>query len=137
MPAHGSAAKLVARIAGNVSLRIFRGLFGGTLVQTANSFGFLLPFDCGSILTSHMRIALLILCAVIGMAIIAYWSSFPLNSFFIFSRPGGGSMTLSRTGVSFQSAPDHYASNGFDHLQPYIAKLEPVSQCQSSLFAVT
>jgi len=32
-------------------------------------------------------------------------------------------MTLSRTGVSFESAPDHFASNGFDHLEPYISKL--------------
>ena len=57
------------------------------------------------------------------MATIAYWISIPRNSFFIFSRPGGGSMTLSRTGVSFESAPAHYASNGFDHLEPYISKL--------------
>jgi hypothetical protein len=70
-----------------------------------------------------MRIALLILCAVIVTAIVAYWISIPRNGFFIFSRPGGGSMTFSRTGVSFQSAPDHYASNGFDHLEPYISKL--------------
>jgi hypothetical protein len=57
-----------------------------------------------------MRIALLILCAVIGMAIIAYWISFPRNSHYTFWSPGGGSVTFSRTGVSFESAPDHYAS---------------------------
>jgi hypothetical protein len=69
------------------------------LVQAATSFGFVPPFDCWSILTSHMRIALLILCAIIGVAIIAYWISIPRNGFFIFSRPGGDSMTFSRTGV--------------------------------------
>jgi hypothetical protein len=96
---------------------------GGRPVQTANSFGFLPPFDYWSMLTSHMRIALLILCAVIVTAIITYWISIPRNSHYVFSRPGGGLMTLSRTGVSFESAPDHYASNGFDHLEPYISRL--------------
>jgi hypothetical protein len=46
-----------------------------------------------------MRIALLILCAVIGMAIIAYWITFPRNSHDVFSRRGGGSVTHFRVVV--------------------------------------
>jgi hypothetical protein len=70
-----------------------------------------------------MRAALLILGAVIVLGVVVYWIFFPRDSFFIFRRHGGGTVTFSRTRVSFESAPDHYASNGFDHLEPYISKL--------------
>jgi hypothetical protein len=71
-----------------------------------------------------MKIALLVFVAVIVTAAVAYLVFFPRNSFFIISRPGGGgSVTLSRTGVSFEAAPDHYATNGFDHIEPYVSRL--------------
>jgi hypothetical protein len=70
-----------------------------------------------------MRAALLILGAIIVLGVVAYWIFFPRNSHFIFSRRGGGTITFSRTGVSFESAPDRYSTNGFDHLEPYISKL--------------
>ncbi|HTI99779.1 MAG TPA: hypothetical protein VL527_12940 [Dongiaceae bacterium] len=70
-----------------------------------------------------MKIALLIFLGVIVMAVIAYWLLFPRNTHFLFSRPGGGKVILSRTGISFAAAPDHFATNGMDHLAPYVARL--------------
>ncbi|MCC6738286.1 MAG: hypothetical protein IT452_04520, partial [Planctomycetia bacterium] len=39
------------------------------------------------------------------------------------SRQGGSTVTFSRTGVSVQAAPDHFAANGIDHLEPYVSRL--------------
>lgn len=70
-----------------------------------------------------MKVALLVFVGVIVVAVVAYVLFFPRNSFFIFTRPGGGSVTFSHTGVSFEAAPDHYATNGFEHIEPYVARL--------------
>src|SRR5260370_26474748 len=70
-----------------------------------------------------MKVALLFFVGLLVVAIVAYLVCFPRKSFFIFSRAGGGSITFSRTGVSFEAAPDHYATNGFDHIEPYVAGL--------------
>ncbi len=62
----------------------------------------------------------------LGLAVAAaatYFLLFPRNSFINIRRPGGGTVTLSRTGVSFQPAPDHFATNGFDHIEPYVSRL--------------
>jgi hypothetical protein len=69
-----------------------------------------------------MKIALLVFAGVIAIAIIAYYFLFPGKSLIIISRPGGGSVTFSRTSVSLDSAPDHYSTNGFDHIEPYISR---------------
>jgi hypothetical protein len=70
-----------------------------------------------------MKIVLLVLLGVVGVALLAYFLLFPRNSFFSFYRPSGRIITFSQTGVSFQPAPDHYATNGFDHLEPYVSRL--------------
>ena len=72
-----------------------------------------------------MKIALLVFVGVIVLAVIAYLLLFPRNTFimFSFSRPSGGTVTLSRTGVSFEPAPKHYATNGFDHIEAYVSRL--------------
>lgn len=70
-----------------------------------------------------MKIALLLLVGVVLVAAIAYFLMFPRNTFISFARPRGGTVTFSRTGVSFEAAPDHYATNGFQHIQPYVARL--------------
>jgi hypothetical protein len=70
-----------------------------------------------------MKIALVIFLGVIVVAIAAYYFLFPRSEFIILSRPGGGTVTFSRTGVSFEAAPDHYATNGFDHIEPYVSLL--------------
>jgi hypothetical protein len=66
---------------------------------------------------------LLIVFGVIIVALATYYLLFPRNSFFIFPRSGGSAVTFSRTSLSFDSAPDHYATNGFDHIQPYVSRL--------------
>jgi len=71
-----------------------------------------------------MKIALLIVVLLIVVALAAYFLFFPRDAdFIIFSKPGGGSVALSRTSVSFEAAPDHYAMNGFDHIDPYVTRL--------------
>ncbi|MHB8524312.1 MAG: hypothetical protein ACYDH9_26630 [Limisphaerales bacterium] len=70
-----------------------------------------------------MRIALLVFVGVIVVAVVAYFLLFPRNRFISLSRPGGGTVTFSHTGVSFEAAPDHYATNGFDHIEPYVSRL--------------
>jgi hypothetical protein len=84
-----------------------------------------------------MRAAVLILGVVIVLGVVAYRMFFPRDSHFIFSRRGGGTVTFSRSGISFESAPDHYASNGFDHLEPYIAKLLVASNSHKFLHFFT
>lgn len=69
-----------------------------------------------------MTITLLVLVALSAIAIAAYFVFFPRNSFIIFSKPGGGSITFSRTSISFDAAPVHYLTNGFDHIGPYISR---------------
>jgi hypothetical protein len=70
-----------------------------------------------------MKIALIALLVAIVLAVMAYVFLFPGNTFISFSRPGGGALTFSRTGVSVQRPPDHYATDGFSHVEPYISRL--------------
>ena len=70
-----------------------------------------------------MKITLLVFVGIIVLAVVAYFLLFPRNMFISFSRPSGGKVTFSRTGVSLEAAPDHYASNGFDHIDAYVARL--------------
>lgn len=70
-----------------------------------------------------MKIALLVIAGIVVIVVVAYIVFFPRDSFFIFKRSGGGSVTFSRTGVSFEAAPAHYATNGFDHIEPYVSRL--------------
>jgi hypothetical protein len=67
--------------------------------------------------------ALLVVVGIIVVAVVAYFLLFPRNTFISLSRPGGGTVTFSRTSVSFKAAPDHYATNGFDHIEPYVSRL--------------
>ncbi|MBT9096139.1 hypothetical protein KFZ76_00235 [Methylovulum psychrotolerans] len=70
-----------------------------------------------------MKKALLFLSGVIIVAVAAYFVLFPRDTFISFSEPNSDIVTFSSSGVSFESAPDQYASNGFDHIQPYVARL--------------
>lgn len=70
-----------------------------------------------------MKISLLILVGVIMVAAVAYFLLFPRDTYISFSRPSGGTVTFSRSGVSFAAAPEHFATNGFDHIEPYVARL--------------
>jgi hypothetical protein len=70
-----------------------------------------------------MKIALLIFVGVIVVAVVAYLLLFPRNTFISFSRASGGTVTFSQTGVSLEAAPDRYATNGFDHIEPYVSRL--------------
>ncbi len=70
-----------------------------------------------------MKIALIFFVGIVAVTAIAYFFLFPRNTFLFFPRHSGGTVTLSRTGVSFESPPDHYDTNGFDHLESYVSRL--------------
>jgi len=70
-----------------------------------------------------MKIALVAFVGAGLVAVAAYFLLFPRNTFISLSRPSGGAVTFSRTGVSLEAAPDHYATNGFSHIEPYISRL--------------
>jgi hypothetical protein len=70
-----------------------------------------------------MKIALLVFVGVVVVAVVAYFLLFPRNTFVSLSRPSGGTVTFSRTGVSVEAAPDQYTTNGFDHIEPYVSRL--------------
>ena len=70
-----------------------------------------------------MKIALLVFVCVIVVAVVSYLLLFPRNTHISFSRPSGGTVTFSRTGVSVEAAPDHFVTNGFDHIDPYVSRL--------------
>src|SRR5437764_15193135 len=70
-----------------------------------------------------MKIGLIILFSVMVVAVAAYFFLFPRDTFISFRRSGGGAVTFSRTGVSFEAAPDHYATNGFAAIGPYALRL--------------
>jgi len=72
---------------------------------------------------SQMTIVLLSLVAVIVAAVAVCFLLFPSNMYISFPKPGGGEVTFSRAGISFESAPDHFPSNGFDHIEPYVSRL--------------
>ena len=70
-----------------------------------------------------MKIALLVLLGIIVLAVVAYFLLFPRDTFISFYRPSGATVTFSRTGVSLEPAPDHYPTNGFDRIEPYVSRL--------------
>jgi len=70
-----------------------------------------------------MKIALVVFVGVIVVAVVAYLLLFPRNTFISLSRPSGGAVTFSRTGVSVEGAPDRFATNGFGHIEPYVSRL--------------
>jgi hypothetical protein len=70
-----------------------------------------------------MKIGLIILFSVMVVAVGAYFLLVPRDILISLKRSGGGAVTFSRTGVSFEAAPDHYATNGFAHIGPYVSRL--------------
>lgn len=70
-----------------------------------------------------MKIALLVFIGILVLAIVGYLLLFPRNTYISLSRPGGGTITFSRTGISLEAPPDHYAANGFDQIEPYVSRL--------------
>jgi hypothetical protein len=69
-----------------------------------------------------MKIALFVFAGIIAVAC-AYHLLFPSGTVFIVSGPGKRTIAFAKEGITLEAAPDHYAKNGSDHLQPYIARL--------------
>ncbi len=63
---------------------------------------------------------------VLGLTISAvalYYFLFPKYSFYGVKLQSGTTITFSRTGISFESAPDHYAERGIEQVDRYIPNL--------------
>jgi len=70
-----------------------------------------------------MKIALIIIFAIIVIGLLAYYVFFPKNTFITIYQKDKSGITFSRTGIKFRNAPDYYPENGFEHLDSYISKL--------------
>ena len=70
-----------------------------------------------------MKLTVVILVLVVLIAVLVYYLLFPANTFIMVSTPAGGGITFGRTSISREAPPDHYASNGFNPIQFYVAKL--------------
>lgn len=63
-----------------------------------------------------MKIALIIIFAIIVIGLLAYYVFFPKNTFITIYQKDKSGITFSRTGIKFRNAPDYYPENGFEHL---------------------
>lgn len=70
-----------------------------------------------------MKILMLIPAALGILALVVFYRLIPRKGSLIIGRPAGGGIVFSRRGISFLRAPDHYSVNGFDHIEPYVARL--------------
>lgn len=70
-----------------------------------------------------MKIATLTSLGLLLAAVVAYLLFFPANTFVTLNRPGGGTITFSRSKISLEPAPDRYPTHGVDHLEPYVARM--------------
>src|SRR5260370_13937558 len=66
-------------------------------------------------------VGLAILVVVAGA--VAYLLLVPANTFIIFRRRGGGTVSFSRTEIEFQGPSDHYTADAFDHIESYVSRL--------------
>lgn len=79
-----------------------------------------------------MKSTLIILAIAIVLGVIAYRMLFPCCTFISLTTSNGGGITFSRSGVSIDPAPDHYSSNGLEHIEPYLSRLlVPTNQFKS------
>src|ERR1700722_18157790 len=66
----------------------------------------------------------LIVSTILIMALLITWRSFfPRDRFIILQMSGARSIIVSRTSVSSDSPPHHYATNAFDHIESYVERL--------------
>ncbi|MGH7973518.1 MAG: hypothetical protein ACREIC_32785 [Limisphaerales bacterium] len=84
-----------------------------------------------------MKTALIIFAVVVLVGGVCYFAVVPQNTFITFSRPGGRSVTFSRTSVSLDPAPDLYPTNGFAHVASYMSRLQSSKKQKSSVIMAT
>src|SRR5579859_5214669 len=62
-------------------------------------------------------IALLAACGAVYAILV------PANTFIIFWRSGGGTVSFSRWRIEFEGPPDHYNTGAFDQIESYVSRL--------------
>ena len=70
----------------------------------------------------------LIILIVVVVGLITFYLLVPANTFIIFRRRGGGSISFSRKGIELDEPPDRYSGDAFDHLEHYVSRLMTPSQ---------
>ena len=70
-----------------------------------------------------MKIFWGILVGGVVAGVVLWYALFPSDQIFIVQVPGGGTLALARSGVSYNAAPDHHPTNGVSHIGPYVARL--------------
>lgn len=70
-----------------------------------------------------MKIALIITVSILIISSVAYYIFFPKNTFIMVPLKNKSGLTFSKSGVSFNPAPDYYPENGFNHISSYISEL--------------
>lgn len=79
---------------------------------------------------------MLIFLAVVGVALLAFYAFFPANTFLMFKRSNGGLIWVGRSSIRIDPPPDRYPTNGFDHIQEYVARLaSPTKGFKSAIVA--
>ena len=77
-----------------------------------------------------------VVLAVVGVGLPAFYLLFPADTFIMFNAPSGSTITVGRTGVRIDPPPDRYPTNGFDHVDEYMAKLlNPSKGFKSAIIA--
>jgi hypothetical protein len=84
-----------------------------------------------------MKVALITLAVLLVAAVICYLVLFPENTFITLSRPGGRSVTFSRTSIALESVPDEYPTNGFAQVPSYMAQLRSSRKKRASVIIST
>jgi hypothetical protein len=84
-----------------------------------------------------MKVAVWVLAAMVMLAILGYWLLFPRDRFMILRGPSGASLTFESRSISYEPPPDHYSTNGFDHIETYVSKLLAPSPRSKSILLFT
>src|SRR6266481_2015196 len=84
-----------------------------------------------------MKMALITLAVLLVAAVVCYLVLFPANTFIALSRPGGRSVTFSRTSVALEPVPDDYPTNGFAQVPSYMARLRSSRKKHTSVIIST
>lgn len=74
-----------------------------------------------------MRIVALVVVVFVALAVM-WFVLIPANTFFIFRRPGSGTVSISRGSIEFLPPPDHYTTGAFDRIEAYVTRLMAPSQ---------
>lgn len=84
----------------------------------------------------RMIIAAAILLIIVAAGT-AWYFLFPKNVIAFIGTPGGRTLEISHSGFGLKPAPDHFATNGFAHIETYIARLMASTEPRKGLIIMS